>query len=82
MEMTKRREIEPEIQAFLDIDMVSIIAVPGVTDQKVQRSLTAHCERKNRFAVLHMPQEAKELQDIIRHRKILIYPMRLSIIHG
>lgn len=32
------------IQAFLDSDMVSVIAVPGVTDQKVQLSLTAHCE--------------------------------------
>ena len=59
------------IQAFLDNDMVSVIAVPGVTDQKVQRSLTAQCERKNRFAVLDIPREAKAVQDIIRHRENL-----------
>lgn len=59
------------IQAFLDNDMVSVIAVPGVTDQMVQLSLTAHCERKNRFAVLDIPREAKEVQDIIRHRENL-----------
>lgn len=59
------------IQAFLDNDMVSVIAVPGVTDQKVQRSLTAQCERKNRFAVLDIPREAKVVQDIIRHRENL-----------
>ena len=59
------------IQAFLDNDMVSVIAVPGVTDQKVQRSLTAQCERKNRFAVLDIPREVKAVQDIIRHRENL-----------
>lgn len=57
------------IQAFLDNDMVSVMAVPGVTDQKVQLSLTAQCERKNRFSVLDIPREAKEVQDIIRHRE-------------
>lgn len=59
------------IQAFLDNDMISVIAVPGVTDQKVQRSLTAQCERKNRFAVLDIPREVKAVQDIIRHRENL-----------
>ena len=49
--------------------MVSVMAVPGVTDQKVQLSLTAQCERKNRFSVLDIPREAKEVQDIIRHRE-------------
>ncbi len=32
------------IQSFIDNDIVSIIAVPGVTDANVQLSLTAHCE--------------------------------------
>lgn len=57
------------IQAFLDNDMVSVIAVPGVTDPKVQLSMIAHCERKNRFAVLDIPREAKEVQDIFWHRE-------------
>lgn len=57
------------IQAFLDNDMVSVIAVPGVTDPKVQLSMIVHCERKNRFAVLDIPREAKEVQDIFWHRE-------------
>lgn len=49
--------------------MISIIAVPGITDQNVQLSLVAHCEKMaNRFAVLDIPQEAKEVQDIIGYR--------------
>ena len=59
------------IQAFVDNDVVSIMAVPGVTDPNVQLSLTAHCENLgSRFAVLDMPQEDKKIQDIINHRNI------------
>lgn len=59
------------IQAFVDNDVVSIIAVPGVTDPNVQLSLTAHCENlASRFAVLDIPQDAKKVQDIINHRNI------------
>ena len=44
------------IQSFIDNDIVSIIAVPGVTDANVQLSLTAHCESLgSRFAVLDLP---------------------------
>lgn len=59
------------IQAFVDNDMVSIMAVPGVTDPNVQLSLVAHCELlASRFAVLDMPREAKKLDDIIAHRDL------------
>lgn len=59
------------IQAFLDNDVVSIIAVPGVVDPNVQLSLVAHCENlASRFAVLDVPQDAKKVQDIINHRNI------------
>lgn len=59
------------IQAFVDNDVVSVIAVPGVTDSKVQLALIAHCERlASRFAVLDIPREAKKIQDIITHRDI------------
>ena len=59
------------IQAFVDNDVVSIIAVPGVTDPNVQLSLVAHCENlASRFAVLDIPQDAKKVQDIINHRNI------------
>lgn len=59
------------IQAFVDNDVVSIIAVPGVTDPNVQLSLVAQCENlTSRFAVLDMPREAKKVQDMLNHRNI------------
>ena len=59
------------IQSFLDNDMVSIMAVPGVTDPNVQLTLVAHCEGLgSRFAVLDMPKDAKKIDDIITHRDI------------
>ncbi len=59
------------IQAFIDNDMVSIMAVPGVTDPNVQLTLVAHCENlASRFAVLDIPQDVKKVQDVITHRDI------------
>ena len=59
------------IQSFLDNDMVSIMAVPGVVDPNVQLMLVAHCENLgSRFAVLDMPRDAKKVQDILNHREI------------
>lgn len=59
------------IQSFLDNDMVSLMAVPGVTDPNVQVMLTAHCESTgSRFAVLDVPRDAKKVQDILTHRDI------------
>lgn len=59
------------IQAFVDNDVVSIMAVPGVTDPNVQLMLVAHCENLgSRFAVLDIPREAKKVQDVLAHRDI------------
>lgn len=59
------------IQSFLDNDMVSLMAVPGVTDPNVQLMLVAHCENLgSRFAVLDIPKDAKKVQDLIAHRDI------------
>jgi len=59
------------IQAFVDNDVVSIMAVPGVTDANVQLTLVAHCENlASRFAVLDIPKDAKKVQDVIAHRDI------------
>lgn len=59
------------IQSFLDNDVVSIMAVPGVTDPNVQLTLVAHCENlASRFAVLDIPRDAKKVNDIIQHRNI------------
>lgn len=57
------------IQAFLDNDNVSLMAIPGVTDPNVQLTLVAHCENlASRFAVLDMPKDAKKIEDIMAHR--------------
>lgn len=59
------------IQSFLDNDVVSLMAVPGVVDPNVQLMLVAHCEGTgSRFAVLDMPKDAKKVQDLINHRDI------------
>lgn len=57
------------MQAFVDNDIVSLIAIPGITDPNVQLMLVAHCENLgSRFAVLDIPKEAKKIDDIIVHR--------------
>lgn len=59
------------IQAFVDNDVVSLMAAPGITDPNVQLSLVAHCENlASRFAVLDVPKDAKKVQDIITHRDL------------
>jgi len=59
------------IEAFKDIDVVSIIAIPGVTDANVQLSLVAHCENlKDRFAVLDVPEIAQRVADVQAYRNI------------
>lgn len=59
------------IQAFVDNDVVSLMAVPGVTDANVQLSLVAHCENlASRFAVLDVPRDSKKVQDVIVHRDL------------
>lgn len=60
------------IQAFLDNNEVSIMAVPGITSPNVQLSLVAHCEGLgNRFAVLDVPLEKKTVKDVMEHRDIV-----------
>lgn len=60
------------IQAFIDNDVVSIMAVPGVTDPNVQLMLVAHCENLgSRFAVLDIPKDLKKVTDVSAHRDIV-----------
>ncbi|MGI6778048.1 MAG: phage tail sheath family protein [Acetivibrionales bacterium] len=57
------------LQAFVDNDEVSIMAIPGITDPNVQLSLVAHCENLgSRFAILDIPRESKKIPDVIAHR--------------
>jgi len=59
------------IQAFIDNEVISIIAVPGVTDPNVQLTLIAHCEATaSRFAVLDVARDTVKVQDLIAARDI------------
>ncbi|MBP1932272.1 phage tail sheath family protein [Ammoniphilus resinae] len=59
------------IQAFVDNDQVSIMAIPGVTDPAVQLSLVAHCENLgSRFAILDIPRAKTKVPDVLTHRDI------------
>ncbi len=59
------------IQAFIDNDEVSLMAVPGVTDPNVQLALVAHCENLgSRFAILDIPQDKTKIADVMTHRDI------------
>ena len=53
------------IKALEDIDAVSIIAAPGITDEDVQNELILQCESlKDRFAILDGPRDSSDLEDI------------------
>ncbi|MBQ7678493.1 MAG: phage tail sheath family protein, partial [Butyrivibrio sp.] len=53
------------IQAFLENNIVSMMAVPGVTIPEVIVSLIAHCENlHSRFAVLDMPRDLYKTKDL------------------
>lgn len=59
------------IQSFVDNDVVSLMAIPGVVEPNVQLSLVAHCENlASRFAVLDVPKDSKKTQDVIAHRDL------------
>lgn len=59
------------IQAFIDNEEVSIIAVPGITDPNVQLNLVAHCENTgSRIAILDVPREKTKVADVLTHRNI------------
>ena len=59
------------LQAFVDNDEASIMAIPGVTDPVVQLALVAHCENLgSRFAILDLPREKTKVPDVLAHRDL------------
>jgi len=57
------------LQAFLENDNVSIMAVPGVTAPEVQAGLIGYCEnKKSCFAILDVPAELKKTNDVANFR--------------
>lgn len=60
------------IQAFLENDLVSMMAVPGVTSPEVEVSLVSHCENmKSRVAVLDMPKQMTKTGELIEFRSMI-----------
>lgn len=60
------------IQAFVENELVSMLAVPGVTMPEVVVALVAHCEnQKNRVAVLDMPKDMYKTADLIEYRNMI-----------
>ena len=60
------------LQSFIENDVVSIMAIPGITDPAVQLALVAHCENlASRFAVLDVPIDTVKVTDVAVHRSIV-----------
>lgn len=60
------------INAFIENNNVSIMAVPGIVDPAVQLALIAHCENLgSRFAVLDMPMDKVKVTDVMTHREMV-----------
>jgi hypothetical protein len=60
------------IQAFLENDSVSMLAVPGVTMPEVIVALVGQCENlKNRFAVIDMPKDMTKTDELINYRSMI-----------
>lgn len=59
------------IQAFLDNNIVSMLAVPGITDASVLISLIAHCENlASRMAILDVPKDMVKVNEISDYRSM------------
>ena len=60
------------IQAFVENNHISMIAVPGVTSPEVVVALVSHCEQlKNRMAILDMPEDYTKTKDLIDYRGMI-----------
>jgi phage tail sheath protein FI len=60
------------IEAFKENNLVSLIAVPGITFPEVIVSLVSHCENeKNRFAILDVPLDTTKTGDIAKYRELI-----------
>lgn len=60
------------IQAFLENNVVSMMAVPGITIPDVIVSLISHCENTgSRFAVIDMPRDLSNTKKLIEYREMI-----------
>ena len=60
------------LQAFLENNVVSMMAIPGITIPEVVVALVGHCELlRSRFAVLDMPRDMYKTADLIGYRQMV-----------
>lgn len=60
------------LAAFVEIDNVSIMAIPGITSSAVQLALCTQCANLgSRFAVLDLPLEVTKPQDALQCREAI-----------
>lgn len=60
------------IQAFVENELVSMMAVPGITIPEVVVALVGQCENlKNRVAVIDMPKDLYKTKDLIEYRNMI-----------
>ena len=60
------------IQSFVENNLVSMMAVPGITMPEVIVALVGHCENlHSRFAVLDMPGDLYKTSDLIEYRNMI-----------
>ena len=60
------------LQSFIENNVVSMMAIPGVTLPEVEVALVAHCTNlRSRFAVLDMPRDMYKTADLIGFRQII-----------
>lgn len=58
------------LEAFVEVNNVSIMAVPGITSVAVQLALVTQCQNlADRFAVLDMPGDITKPQELLVHRE-------------
>ncbi|MCM1192408.1 MAG: phage tail sheath subtilisin-like domain-containing protein [Butyrivibrio sp.] len=58
-------DVRTGLMAFKTLSDVSIMAIPGITDDSVQSALVSHCEGlASRFAILDMPFDKKEVSEL------------------
>lgn len=59
------------LQSFLDNNIVSMLAIPGITDPSVLISLIAHCEKlASRMAILDVPKDMVKVNEIVDYRSM------------
>ena len=60
------------LASFVENNVVSMMAIPGVTIPEVEVALVAHCQNlRSRFAVLDMPRDMYKTADLIGFRQIV-----------